>query len=69
MRGRRVRRRKLWIVGGVEEGTNHSYMVPRRRRRAVDLLPPMRRHVHQELLELVMSGEPIVKSDSCGTEI
>lgn len=45
MRGRRVRRRKLWIAGGVEEGTNHSYMVPRRRRRAIDLLPPMRRHV------------------------
>lgn len=45
MRGRRVRRRSVWIFRGVEHGSGHSFMVPVFRRRAVDLLPPLRRYI------------------------
>ena len=41
MRGRRVRRRKLWIVGGVEDGSSLST----RRRRALDLLRFITRYI------------------------
>lgn len=44
-RGRRVRRYGRWIFGGTERGSNHSFMVLVRRRRAIDLLPQILRHI------------------------
>ena len=45
MRGRRWRRRSVGIFGGVEAGSNHSFMVVVYRRRAIDFLPHIRRHI------------------------
>lgn len=44
-RGRRVRRHGRWIFGGTERGSNRSFMVLVRRRRAIDLLPLILRHI------------------------
>lgn len=44
-RGRRVRHHDRWIFGGTERRSNRSFMVLVRRRRAVDLLPPIQRHI------------------------
>jgi len=38
-RGRRVRHYGRWKFGGTKRGSNHSFMVLVRRRRAIDLLP------------------------------
>ena len=44
-RGRRVRRYGRWIFGGTERGSNRLFMMLMRRRRAVDLLPQILRHI------------------------
>jgi hypothetical protein len=48
-RGRRVRHHGRWLFRGTERGSNHSFYVLVRRRRAVDLLPHIQHHIRPVL--------------------